>query len=123
MAFGREPKVERSFEFEYGGEKFKATVRLDGNLKIGGDANLKLNFHVGTDGVLRLNLGADGFVGAQGELKGTIKLESKRASDPDGAYKPLMEGQASVSAYDLCWVAVFSDQGSWTVTPIGVGPS
>jgi hypothetical protein len=92
-------KVEKSFEFEYGGEKFKATVQLEGGLKIGGDANLKVNFKVGTDGVVRVNLGADGFVGAKGELKGTIKLESKPAGSPDGEYKPLVEGSASVSAY------------------------
>src|SRR6185295_5790497 len=92
-------KVEKTFEFEYGGEKFKATVQLEGGLKIGGDANLKLNFHVGTDGVVRVNLGADGFVGAKGELKGTIKLESKPASSPDSEYKPLVEGSASVSAW------------------------
>lgn len=92
-------KAEKTFEFEYGGEKFKATVQLEGGLKIGGDANLKVNFKVGTDGVVRVNLGADGFVGARGELKGTIKLESKPASAPDGEYKPLVEGSASVSAW------------------------
>jgi hypothetical protein len=92
-------KVEKTFEFEYGGEKFKATVQLEGGLKIGGDANLKLNFKVGTDGVVRVNLGAEGFVGAKGELKGTIKLESKPASSPDSEYKPLVEGSASVSAW------------------------
>jgi hypothetical protein len=92
-------KVEKTFEFEYGGEKFRATVALNGDLKIGGDANLKLNFHVGTDGVVRLNLGADGFVGARGELKGTVKLESRPAGSPDSAYAPLFEGGASVSAY------------------------
>jgi hypothetical protein len=92
-------KVEKTFEFEYGGEKFRATVALSGDLNIGADANLKVQFHVGTDGVVRVNLGAGGFAGAKGELKGTIKLESKPANAPDGEYQPLVEGNATVSAY------------------------
>lgn len=92
-------KVEKQVEFDYRGEKFRATISLNGNLKIGADASLDLNFHIGTDGKLNLDLSAEGFAGAKGELKGAVTLDSKRATDPDGAYAPLMEGTASVTAY------------------------
>jgi len=92
-------KVEKQVEFEYRGEKFRATIALNGNLKIGADASLDLKFHVGTDGKLNLDLSAEGFAGAKGELKGTVTLDFKRATDPDGSYAPLMEGKASVTAY------------------------
>jgi hypothetical protein len=113
-------KVETTIPFEYGGEKFQAKLALSGDLKIGGDANLKVNLHVGTDGRLSVNLGADGFAGVKGELKGTVSVESKPGNDPNAEFKPLVEGNATLSAYaGVAAGAKFNVQGDLASGKIG----
>jgi len=113
-------KVETTIPFEYGGEKFQAKLALEGDLKIGGDADLKVNLHVGTDGRLSVNLGADGFAGVKGSLKGTVSVESKPGNDPNAEWKPLVEGTASLSAYaGIAGGASFKVQGDVTSGKLG----
>ncbi len=65
--------ITKDIPFEFQGEKFNVRVRLAPDGFVGANGNLRITLKVGPDGV-RAVLGADGFAGAKGALRGTIDL-------------------------------------------------
>jgi hypothetical protein len=64
----------RTFSVDVAGEKLDITVDLSADGVVGADGKLNLDIHIGTDGNVSINAGAEGFAGARGALTGGIKV-------------------------------------------------
>ncbi len=64
--------AEKEFKFKVGGEDVSVKVNLGAEGQVGINGELKLKLHVGKDGI-SIQAGADGFAGAKGSLSGSIK--------------------------------------------------
>lgn len=65
----------RTFEVEVGGEQLDITVDLSAEGVIGANGQLNLDLHIGTDGNVSINAGAEGFAGARASLTGGVTVE------------------------------------------------
>ncbi len=82
--------AEKTFSVEVpGGEKFDVKVNLAADGMVGADGKVNLNLHLGPDG-LKINAGAEGFAGAKASLTGSISLSHEG--------RELMSGSATLSA-------------------------
>lgn len=63
--------AEKTFKFKVNGEDIEVKVDLKAEGAVGIDGSLKLNLHVGKDGI-SVSAGAEGFAGAKGTLSGGI---------------------------------------------------
>lgn len=63
--------AEKEFKFKVGGEDVSVKVNLGAEGQVGINGELKLKLHVGKDGI-SIQAGAEGFAGAKGSLSGSI---------------------------------------------------
>lgn len=66
--------VSKEFKFDVNGEEVKLKLELGANGNVGINGELKLKLHIGTDGKVSLTASGDGFAGARGSLSGTMSL-------------------------------------------------
>lgn len=85
--------LHKDISFSINGEKYKVKLDLTGEGKIGADAHLNLNVHLGLDGA-KVSIGGEGFAGAKASLKGSIELDHMEGKKEE----KLIGGSAKVEA-------------------------
>jgi hypothetical protein len=78
--------AEKEFKFKVNGEEVAVKVNLGAEGQVGINGELRLTVHVGKDGV-SVKAGADGFAGAKGTLTGGISVSVNGREDAKGEIK------------------------------------
>ncbi len=68
-------RAERTFSVDVAGERLDITVDLGAQGNIGANGRLNLDLHIGTNGNVSINAGAQGFAGARGAITGGIRVQ------------------------------------------------
>lgn len=66
--------VEKEIHLKVQGEDVAVKVKLGADAQVGANGELKIKLHIGPNGV-SADLGAEGFAGAKGSLKGSIEVD------------------------------------------------
>jgi hypothetical protein len=85
----------RTFRVDVAGEQLDITVDLAAQGRVGADGRLNLNLHIGTDGRVAVNAGAEGFAGARGSITGGVRVQHEGRELASGSLE--LSGSAGVS--------------------------